>query len=65
MKLQPPELANVQCEVCHGYATEHLNDGKPIPTLKPALALRVKRHTPYRAPDFQTNAKVVFDGIKH
>jgi hypothetical protein len=24
MKLQPPELANVQCEVCHGYATEHL-----------------------------------------
>ncbi len=21
MKLQPPELANVQCEVCHGYAT--------------------------------------------
>lgn len=31
MKLQPPELANVQCEVCHGYATGHLNDGKPIP----------------------------------
>ena len=24
MKLQPPELANVQCEVCHGYTTEHL-----------------------------------------
>ncbi len=27
MKLQPTELANVQCEVCHGYATEHLNEG--------------------------------------
>ena len=63
MKLQPPELANVQCEVCHGYATEHLNDGKPVPALKPAMALCVKRHAPYRAQDFQKNAKM--DGIKH
>jgi len=58
MKLQPPELANVRCEVCHGCAAEHRNDGKPIPTLKPAMALCVKRHTPYRAPDFQKNAKM-------
>jgi hypothetical protein len=63
MKLQPPELPNVQCEVCHGYATERLNDAKPIPTLKPARALCVKRHAPYHAPDFQKNAKM--DPIKH
>jgi hypothetical protein len=63
MKLQPPELPNVQCKACHGCATEHLNDAKPIPALKPVRALCVKRHAPYHAPDFQKNAKM--DGIKH
>ncbi len=63
MKLQPPELANVQCEVCHGYATQSLNDGKLIPTLKRAMALCMKRHMKYCAADFQKNAKM--DPIKH
>ena len=58
MKLQPPELANAQCEACHGCAAEHVNDRKPIPTLKPAMTLCVERHAPYHAPDFQKNAKM-------
>lgn len=65
MKLQQPELANVQCETCHGFAKEHLSDMKPIPTPKPAMTLCLKCHTPYRAPDFEKNAKKVFEKIKH
>jgi 2',3'-cyclic-nucleotide 2'-phosphodiesterase (5'-nucleotidase family) len=65
MKLQQPELANVQCETCHGFAKEHLSAMKPIPTPKPAMALCLKCHTPYRVPDFVKNTKKVFEKIKH
>jgi 2',3'-cyclic-nucleotide 2'-phosphodiesterase (5'-nucleotidase family) len=65
MKLQQPDLANIQCETCHGYAKEHLSDMKPIPTPKPELALCLKCHTPYRAPDFQKNAQMEMEKIKH
>jgi 2',3'-cyclic-nucleotide 2'-phosphodiesterase (5'-nucleotidase family) len=65
MKQQQPELANIQCETCHGFAKEHLSSMKPIPTPKPAMALCLKCHTPYRAPDFEKNAKKVFEKIKH
>jgi 2',3'-cyclic-nucleotide 2'-phosphodiesterase (5'-nucleotidase family) len=65
MKLQQPELANVQCETCHGFAKEHLSDMKPIPTPKPAMALCLKCHTPYRSPGFEKNAMKVMAKIKH
>ncbi len=65
MKLKQMELTNVQCENCHGFAKEHLSDGKPIPTAKPAMALCLKCHSPYRSPDFEKNAEKVFAKIKH
>ena len=65
MKLQPAELANIQCETCHGYAKEHLAEMNSIPTPKPQLALCLKCHTPYRAPDFEKNHSEAFEKIKH
>lgn len=65
MKLKQMELANVQCENCHGFAKEHLDDGEPIPVPKPDMALCVKCHSPYRSPDFEKNASEVFAKIKH
>jgi 2',3'-cyclic-nucleotide 2'-phosphodiesterase (5'-nucleotidase family) len=65
MKQQPMELVNVQCESCHGFAKDHLSEGKPIPTAKPAIALCVKCHTPDRCPTFEKDAAKVFEKIKH
>jgi hypothetical protein len=65
MKLQQPELANIQCEMCHGYAKEHLSSGAAIPTKKPTMELCLKCHTPYRSPDFDKKTKLVFEKIKH
>lgn len=65
MKLRQMELTNVQCENCHGFAEEHISDGTPIPVPKPDMALCVKCHSPYRAPDFEKNAAEVFEKIKH
>jgi 2',3'-cyclic-nucleotide 2'-phosphodiesterase (5'-nucleotidase family) len=65
MKLQQPELVNIQCESCHGFAKEHLSGGKPIPTPKPAMALCVKCHTADRCPDFEKDYKKILEKIKH
>ncbi len=65
MKLKQMELANVQCENCHGFAEEHLSDTTPIPVPKPGMDLCVKCHSSYRSPDFEKNAAEVFEKIKH
>ena len=65
MQLKQMELANVQCENCHGFAKEHLNDGTPIPVAKPGMDLCLKCHSPYRSPDFEKNAAEIFEKIKH
>lgn len=46
-----PELANVQCEVCHGAGTEHVADfNKALAGVGKATCLRC--HTKKRSPDF-------------
>jgi hypothetical protein len=65
MKQQPMELVNIQCESCHGFAKEHLSDMKPIPTKDPTMALCLKCHTADRCPNFEKDAKIVLDKIKH
>jgi hypothetical protein len=65
MKLQQAELRNVQCESCHGSATQHLNDGKPIPTPKPGKEICLKCHTHDRCPDFVQNYDKYWQKIKH
>jgi 2',3'-cyclic-nucleotide 2'-phosphodiesterase (5'-nucleotidase family) len=65
MKLQQPELVNVQCESCHGFAKEHLSDMKEIPTRKPAVSLCVTCHTPDRCPTFEKDYQKVWEKIKH
>jgi hypothetical protein len=65
MKAQQPELVNVQCESCHGFAKEHLSDMKPIPTPKPAIELCIKCHTADRCPTFEKDAEKVMAKIKH
>ncbi len=65
MKAQQPDLVNVQCESCHGFAKEHLSDMKPVPTAKPAIALCIKCHTPDRCPTFEKDQEKVMAKIKH
>jgi hypothetical protein len=65
MKEQQPELVNIQCESCHGFAKEHLASQKPIPTPKPAVALCVKCHTADRCPNFERDYQKVLEKIKH
>jgi len=52
MEKQQPELMNIQCESCHGYAKDHLSEMKPIPVADPPVATCVKCHTPDRCPGF-------------
>lgn len=65
MKTQQMELVNIQCESCHGFAKQHLSDGKPIPTPKPAVALCIKCHTADRCPNFEKEFKQLVEKIKH
>ncbi len=65
MKTQQMELVNLQCESCHGYAKQHLSDGKPIPTPKPPVAVCVKCHTADRCPNFEKEFKQLVEKIKH
>jgi hypothetical protein len=65
MKLQQPELVNVQCESCHGNAKEHLSDMKEIPTRKPTVSLCVTCHTADRCPNFEKDYQKVWEKIKH
>ena len=65
MKLQQPELVNVQCESCHGFGKEHIADLTPLPTPKPAIALCLKCHTQDRCPNFEKDTAIVMQKIKH
>jgi hypothetical protein len=65
MKTQQMELVNLQCESCHGFAKQHLSDGKPIPTPKPGVAVCVKCHTADRCPNFVRDFKKLAEKIKH
>jgi hypothetical protein len=66
MKQPQMELANVQCESCHGLAKDHLSSMKPIPTKKPAIDICKKCHNNSdRCKDCDTGAKPMFEKIKH
>ena len=67
MKDQPMSLVHVQCEVCHGDATEHLTSfsAEKIPNRKPKIDDCAKCHTPYRSPTLIDGSKVYMDKIKH
>lgn len=65
MKDQQMALVNVQCESCHGDATEHLASMKPIPVADPQIDLCLKCHTDDRCPEFEADKAIVFDKIRH
>lgn len=66
MKLQQPELVNVGCENCHGFAEDHLmSETELIPTPSPDMQLCLECHTSDRCPGFEEDAPVVFDKITH
>jgi hypothetical protein len=57
-----PELANVQCEECHGLDKEHLSDfSGPMKVITEAVCM--KCHTRDNSPDF--NYPVYLEKIKH
>ena len=57
-----PELANVQCEECHGLDREHLDDySRPMKPVSEKVCL--KCHTKANSPDF--NYSVYYEKIKH
>jgi predicted CXXCH cytochrome family protein len=58
-------FVNVQCESCHGDATEHLASMKPIPVADPQIDLCLKCHTDDRCPEFEEEKEIVFDKIRH
>ncbi|HEY3174985.1 MAG TPA: multiheme c-type cytochrome [Candidatus Polarisedimenticolia bacterium] len=59
---QSPELVNVQCEACHGNATEHLRDAsKPFGNVPPRSCFTC--HTKENSPDFAFFK--YWDMIKH
>ena len=64
MTAQQMELVNVQCENCHGSATEHLSDMTKKPAPKPVMALCIKCHTADRCPGFDLDPKKM-ELIKH
>jgi 2',3'-cyclic-nucleotide 2'-phosphodiesterase (5'-nucleotidase family) len=65
MEMQQPELVNVGCEDCHGFAKDHLNEMKPIPIPSPDLQLCLECHTSDRCPGFEEDAPLVFEKITH
>ena len=65
MKQQQPELMNVQCESCHGYASDHASELKPIPVASPPVTTCVKCHTPDRCPNFEGEYDSAWQKIAH
>jgi hypothetical protein len=65
MKAQQPELVNIQCENCHGFAKEHLGEGKPIPIADPTPASCLKCHTEDRCPNFEKDMAEKMKLIEH
>lgn len=57
-----PELANVQCEVCHGRGKDHIMDFyKPMTAVTESVCMRC--HTKDKSPDF--SYKNYLEKIKH
>jgi len=54
------KLANVQCEACHGYGTEHARDGKWVARAKDSC---VTCHDKENSPDF--DYETYWEKIKH
>ena len=65
MKQQQPELMNVQCESCHGLATDHLKDMTSIPVADPPIETCIKCHTADRCPDFEKDYESIWMKIAH
>lgn len=60
-----PELMNVQCESCHGYAKDHLAELQPIPVTAPTKEVCIKCHTADRCPDLEENYDSYWQKIAH
>jgi hypothetical protein len=65
MKVMQPELVNIQCESCHGFAKEHLSDMKPIPIKDPTASSCIKCHTPDRCPNWEKEGAEKIKLIEH
>jgi hypothetical protein len=65
MTRQQPELMNVQCESCHGDATNHLGSMQPIPVANPPIEVCIKCHTADRCPDMEENYDDYWQKIVH
>lgn len=65
LKQQQPELMNVQCESCHGDATDHMSELKPMPVPDPPVEDCIKCHTQDRCPDFKEEYDVTWQKIAH
>jgi hypothetical protein len=65
MKQQQPELMNVQCESCHGYAQDHIDEMKPIPVAAPPVETCIECHTPDRCPGFEDEFDATWQKIAH
>jgi hypothetical protein len=65
MKQQQPELMNVQCESCHGYAQEHMSELTPVQVAVPPVETCIECHTPDRCPGFEDEFDVSWQKIAH
>ncbi len=65
MTEQQPELRNVQCESCHGDATDHLGQMEPIPVAHPPVQDCIQCHTADRCPGFEEDYDTSWQKIAH
>ena len=65
MKEQQPGLMNVQCESCHGYAQDHVDELNPVPVAIPPVEACIECHTPDRCPGFEEEFDMVWQEISH
>ena len=64
---QPMSLVHVQCESCHGDATEHMTtfQASALSAPRPTIDMCAKCHTPDRNPNLVQDQKIFMDKIKH
>jgi len=65
MKLQQKGLLGVQCESCHGNASEHVRASTAVTHQKPGKEVCTTCHTPDRSPTFEKGYEVYFRKAKH